>query len=75
MAYLYSHFSHFIFKKTTKQQKIFTSSSLSLSFVRLFCKQLSSSKSSDSVPLRRNEVRSILGDNCPLSSVLIEGPN
>ena len=28
-----------------------------------------------SVPLRRNEIRSILGDNCPLSSVQIEGPN
>ena len=28
-----------------------------------------------SVPLRRNEIRSILGDDCPLSSVQIEGPN
>ena len=45
----------------------------SLSFMRLFCKQLSSSESFDYVPLRRNEVRSILGDDCLLSSVLIEG--
>ena len=28
-----------------------------------------------SVPLRRNEIRSILGDDCPLSSVQVEGPN
>ena len=28
-----------------------------------------------SVPLRRNEIRSILGDDCPLSSVHVEGPN
>ena len=28
-----------------------------------------------SVPLRRNEIRSLLGDNCPLSSVQVEGPN
>ena len=28
-----------------------------------------------SVQLRRNEIRSILGDDCPLSSVQIEGPN
>ena len=27
-----------------------------------------------SVPLRRNEIRSILGDDCPLSSVQVEGP-
>ena len=37
--------------------------------------RLSSSGSSDYVPLRRNEIRSILGDDCPLSSVQIEGPN
>ena len=28
-----------------------------------------------SVPLRRNEIRSILGDDCPPSSVQVEGPN
>ena len=28
-----------------------------------------------SVPLRRNEIRSILGDDCPLSSVQVEGSN
>ena len=28
-----------------------------------------------SVPLRRNEICSILGDDCPLSSVQVEGPN
>ena len=28
-----------------------------------------------SVPLRKNEIRSILGDDCPLSSVQVEGPN
>ena len=28
-----------------------------------------------SVPLQRNEIRSILGDDCPLSSVQVEGPN
>ena len=28
-----------------------------------------------SVPLRRNEIRSILGDDCPLSSIQVEGPN
>ena len=28
-----------------------------------------------SVPLRRNEIRSILGDDFPLSSVQVEGPN
>ena len=28
-----------------------------------------------SIPLRRNEIRSILGDDCPLSSVQVEGPN
>ena len=28
-----------------------------------------------SVPLRRNEIRSILGDDCSLSSVQVEGPN
>ena len=28
-----------------------------------------------SVPLRRNEIRSILGDDCPLSSVQVEGLN
>ena len=28
-----------------------------------------------SVPLRMNEIRSILGDNCPLSSVQVEGSN
>ena len=28
-----------------------------------------------SVPLRRNEIRSILGDDCPSSSVQVEGPN
>ena len=28
-----------------------------------------------SVPLRRNEIRSILEDDCPLSSVQVEGPN
>ena len=28
-----------------------------------------------SVPLRRNEIHSILGDDCPLSSVQVEGPN
>ena len=28
-----------------------------------------------SVPLRRNEIRSILGDDCPISSVQVEGPN
>ena len=49
----------------TKFSLHFTSSSLL--FVRLFCKQLSSSESSDYVPLRRNEIRSIPGDNCPLS--------
>ena len=28
-----------------------------------------------SIPLRRNEIRSILGDDCPLSSVQVEGQN
>ena len=28
-----------------------------------------------SVPLRRNEIRYILGDDCPLSSVQVEGSN
>ena len=28
-----------------------------------------------SVPLRRKEIRSILGDDCPFSSVQVEGPN
>ena len=28
-----------------------------------------------SVPLRRNEICSIMGDDCPLSSVQVEGPN
>ena len=28
-----------------------------------------------SVPLRRNEIRYILGDDCPISSVQVEGPN
>ena len=28
-----------------------------------------------SVPLQRNEIRSILGDDCPLSSVQVEGSN
>ena len=28
-----------------------------------------------SVPIRRNEIRSIMGDDCPLSSVQVEGLN
>ena len=28
-----------------------------------------------SVPLRRNEIHSIMGGDCPLSSVQVEGPN
>ena len=28
-----------------------------------------------SIPLQRNEIRYILGDDCPLSSVQLEGPN
>ena len=28
-----------------------------------------------SIPLRTNEIRSILGDDCPLSSVQVKGPN
>ena len=69
VAYIYSRFSQIFFFLTK------FSLPSSLSFVRLFYKQLSSSESSDYVPLRRNEVRSILEDDCPLSSVLIEGPN
>ena len=58
----------------TKIFSILITSSLSFLciFVRLFYK-LSSSGSSDYVPHRRNEIRSILGDDCLLSSVQIEG--
>ena len=69
MAYLYSRFSHFL-----KITKIFFSlHCISFIFVRLFLQV--EFVGVLRVLLRRNEIRSILGDDCPLSSVQIEGPN
>ena len=62
-------FSHFL---NNKQNKNFTSSSLSF-LCDCSANRLSSLGSSDYIPLRRSEIRSILGDDYPLSSVQIEG--
>ena len=64
-AYCYSCFSHFFFKK-----KILLTTSLSFCAIVL---QVEFVGVLLSVQLRRNEIRSILGDDCPLSSVQIEG--
>ena len=55
------------------KNKKFSSHCISLHFVRFL--QVEFVGVLRSVPLRRNEIRSILGDDCPLSSVQIEGPN
>ena len=71
MVYLYSRFSHF-FHIT----KIFSSLHHHCHFLcDCSTNRLSSSGSSDYVPLQRNDISSILGDNCPLSLVQIEGPH
>ena len=68
LGYLYSRFSHF------KITKFFLTSLHIISFCAIIL-QVEFVGVLRSVPLRRNEIRSILGDDCPLSSVQVEGPN
>ena len=60
------------FRITKKKKKNLLTSSLSFCAIVLQVEFVGVLRS---VPLRRNEIRSILGDDCPLSSVQVEGPN
>ena len=66
-------FPFFPFFKITKKNILFTS--LHIIHFCAIVLQVEFVGVLRSVPLRRNEIRSILGDDCPLSSVQVEGPN